>query len=36
VGISALRSQVGERLFERFVQQELQEIALFRDFFLSR
>jgi serine/threonine protein kinase len=36
VGISALRSQVGERLFERFVQQELQETALFRDFFLSR
>ncbi len=36
VGISALRSQVGERLFERFVQQELQEIAFFRDFFLSR
>lgn len=36
VGISALRSQVGERLFERFVQQEMDEIEQFRTFFLSR
>lgn len=36
VGISALRAQVGERLFERFVQQELQELEQFRTFFLSR
>jgi serine/threonine protein kinase len=36
VGISALRTQVGERLFERFVQQELQELETFRQFFLSR
>jgi tRNA A-37 threonylcarbamoyl transferase component Bud32 len=36
VGIAALRSQVGERLFERFVQQELEELGSFRDFFLSR
>ena len=36
VGISALRMQVGERLFQRFVEQELQELARFRDFFLSR
>lgn len=36
VGISALRSQVGERLFERFVQQELNELEQFRTFFLSR
>lgn len=36
VGISALRSQVGERLFERFVQQEQQEMEQFRAFFLSR
>ena len=36
VGISALREQVGERLFDRFVQQELAEFELFRSFFLSR
>jgi serine/threonine protein kinase len=36
VGISALRSQVGERLFSRFVEQELQEFELFRSFLLSR
>ncbi|MBX2926300.1 MAG: hypothetical protein KF852_00565 [Saprospiraceae bacterium] len=36
VGISALRTQVGERLFERFVHQELQELETFRQFFLSR
>ena len=36
VGISALRSQVGERLFERFVAQELGEFEAFRVFFLAR
>jgi len=36
VGISALKIQVGERLFERFVAQELAEFEKFRDFFLSR
>lgn len=36
VGISALRHQVGERLFERFIQQELEELEFFRKFFLSR
>ena len=36
VGISALRSQVGERLFSRFVEQEMQELTVFREFFLSR
>ena len=36
VGISALREQVGERLFNRFVQQELEELEQFRSFFLSR
>ncbi len=36
VGISALKSQVGERLFERFVEQELKEFEQFRAFFLSR
>jgi serine/threonine protein kinase len=36
VGISALKSQVGDRLFQRFVEQERQELELFRTFFLSR
>ena len=36
VGISALKSQVGERLFERFVEQEIKEFERFRGFFLSR
>lgn len=36
VGISALKSQVGDRLFDRFVAQELQELELFKTFFLSR
>jgi tRNA A-37 threonylcarbamoyl transferase component Bud32 len=36
VGISALKSQVGERLFERFITQEMEEFELFRTFFLSR
>ncbi len=36
VGISALQTQVGERLFERFVSQEMAELEAFREFFLSR
>jgi serine/threonine protein kinase len=36
VGISALKSQVGERLFARFVAQEQKEFELFSTFFLSR
>ncbi|MFN0174985.1 MAG: hypothetical protein ACKVU0_10085 [Saprospiraceae bacterium] len=36
VGISAQRSSVGERLFTRFIEQELKEFELFRDFVLSR
>jgi len=36
VGISALQSQVGERLFERFIEQELKEMQEFRTFFLNR
>ncbi len=36
VGISALRSAVGERLFDRFVKVELEELEQFRSFFLSR
>jgi len=36
VGISALLTQVGERLFERYVAQELTEFETFRQFVLSR
>lgn len=36
VGISALRQQVGDALFVRFVEQELEELARFKDFFLNR
>ncbi len=36
VGISALHSKVGERLFKRFVEQEMAELALFKTFVLSR
>ncbi len=36
VGISALKHQVGDRLFSRFVEQELKELEVFRAFFLSR
>ncbi|WP_338768616.1 hypothetical protein WAF17_08170 [Bernardetia sp. ABR2-2B] len=35
-GISALKEQVGEKLFTRFVKQELEEFEKFRDYFLSR
>ncbi|MCO6491062.1 MAG: hypothetical protein J5I98_21775 [Phaeodactylibacter sp.] len=36
VGISALRHQVGDRLFGRFVEQEMQEMQRFQEFFLTR
>ncbi|MEM1324738.1 MAG: hypothetical protein AAGI23_02230 [Bacteroidota bacterium] len=36
VGISALRAKVGERLFQRFVDQELKELERFGAFFISR
>lgn len=36
VGISALQTQVGDRLFDRFVQQELQELEAFKAFFMNR
>ena len=35
-GISALKEQVGEKLFSRFVKQELEEFEKFRTYFLSR
>jgi len=36
VGISALRKQVGDSLFARFVEQELKEVTEFKAFFLNR
>lgn len=36
VGISALRSQVGDKLFDKYVAIELQELDLFRSHFLNR
>lgn len=36
VGISALRAQVGERIFEKYLEIEHAELLLFRDYFLNR
>ena len=36
VGISALKSQVGEKIFDKYVAIELLEIALFKEYFLNR
>lgn len=36
VGISALKTQVGDKIFEKYVEIELQEMALFKDYFLNR
>ena len=36
VGIAALKTQVGDKLFQRFIDQEMQEYEVFRTFFLSR
>ncbi len=36
VGISAVKTQVGPKLFDRFVEQERKELEAFRSFFLSR
>jgi len=36
VGISAIKEQVGERLFDRFVEHELKELDTFKEFVLSR
>ncbi len=36
VGISALRSSVGEKLFPRFVEQECVEVEEFAAYFLER
>ncbi|MBK9254959.1 MAG: hypothetical protein IPM42_05680 [Saprospiraceae bacterium] len=36
VGISALRSQVGNKLFDKFVAQEIDELRTFETFFINR
>jgi len=36
VGISALKNQVGEKLFAKYIEIELQELAEFKHYFLSR
>jgi len=36
VGISALKSQVGDTLFEKYLEVEQKEMLLFRDYFLNR
>ncbi len=36
VGISALRTQVGDKIFEKYVEIELQEMAIFREYFMNR
>jgi serine/threonine protein kinase len=36
VGISALRSQVGDNLFDKYIQTELGEMQEFRQYFLNR
>ena len=36
VGVSALRKNVGDKLFDKFVELELQELEVFKAFFLTR
>ncbi len=36
VGISALRTQVGDRIFDKYLEIEKDELARFRDYFLNR
>ena len=36
VGTSALEKQVGTLIFEKYVQIEMQEMAVFREYFLGR
>ncbi len=36
VGISALRTQVGDKLFDKYLETELVEMAEFREYFLNR
>lgn len=36
VGISALKTQVGEKIFEKYIEIEEQEMGVFREYFLNR
>ena len=36
VGISALQSQVGDKIFEKQIEIEKQEMLLFKEYFLNR
>jgi serine/threonine protein kinase len=36
VGISALREQVGDKIFEKYLETERKEMAEFREYFLNR
>ena len=36
VGISALRSQVGDKIFDKYIEVELSEMIEFREYFLNR
>ena len=36
VGISAMRTQVGDIIFEKFIEQELEELKIFKEYFVSR
>ena len=36
VGISALQHQVGNKLFEKYIEVELQEMQLFKEYFINR
>ena len=36
VGISSLKNQVGEKIFEKHLEIELNELELFKDYFLNR
>jgi hypothetical protein len=36
VGISALESQVGSSIFKKYVEIELAELVIFKDYFLNR
>ena len=36
VGISALREEVNDKIFDKFVETEQQEILLFKEYFLNR
>ncbi len=36
VGISALKAQVGDRIYEKYLEIERDELIQFRDYFLNR